>query len=127
MPATGAHLKIVKLGDNCHGVELHGDRTRPEHAEFRVSFPGGDVNVVRTTDGNYWIHVRVNRPTDGPQRVMGKMIDARLDIIGRHSDDVDRGDFADPNLHHLAVRIARDEQPAAAAAAALAIHTATTR
>ena len=47
MPSTGSHIKVTKLGDNVHGVELRGDRALPEHDEFRLLFPGGDVIEVK--------------------------------------------------------------------------------
>lgn len=109
--STGSHLKIRSVGDNAHGVDLRGNRALPEHATFLVFFPGGDVEVARTSEGDYWIHIRVNRPHDGgdPTRPMGRLVDARLDVTGRHTVEVDVGDFNDPNLHHLAVRIGADQ------------------
>lgn len=110
MSRTGAHLKVTRMGDNVLGVRLEGDRRKPEPDAFRVVFPGGDVDVSRTLDGEYWIHVRVDRPgrrtdEDGPT---ARIVDARLDIEAKHAADTDAGDFAHPDLYHLAVRIARE-------------------
>lgn len=104
-------LKIESFGTEVQGVWLRGDRRNPEPESFRVAFPGGDVDVVRTTDGEYWIHVRVNsaddaRVSDG-ELVEGRLVDARLDVRGKHASETDAGDFADPGLYHLAVRVAR--------------------
>ena len=55
--------KVVAFGDAVHGVRLEGNPKKPEKAYFRVAFPGGDVEVVRTTTNDYWVHVRVNRKT----------------------------------------------------------------
>ena len=105
--ATGSHLKIMSMGDNVMGVELLGDPKRPEPIHFRVMFPGGDIDIVRTTDNEYWAHIRVNRKADGwdPDRQMGRLVDARLDSLSKHASEMNPGDFADPDLYHLAVRI----------------------
>lgn len=104
-------LKIVDFGTDVQGVELKGDRKNPEPMHFRVKFPGGDVEVVRTTDEDYWVHVRVNKPdhtvdTDDPT---GKIVDARLDILGKHASETKVGDFDNPKLYHLAVRVETEE------------------
>lgn len=110
--STGSHLKIEPWGTNAVGVRLLGDSKRPEHAEFNVAFPGGEVSIVRTTDGDYWAHVHVSRPGvggyDPDEDQRGRIVDARLDILGRHTSDVNVGDFNDPDLYHLAVRVARE-------------------
>lgn len=92
-------LKVVSMGDAVQGVHLLGNRRNPEPVHFRVTFPGGDVDVVRTTDDEYWIHVYVHHHPHG------QIVDARLDIAGRHTSDVKMGDFGDPKLYHLAVRV----------------------
>lgn len=110
MPKTGSHLKIISLGSAVLGVRLEGNPRKPEPDEFRVNFPGGDVSVVRCSDGTYWAHVRVDHENHGmfttgvdkPHRI----VDARLDINGIHAADVNVGDFKNPELYHLAVRIA---------------------
>jgi len=110
-------LQVVDFGDTniVQGVRLRGDRRNPEPESFRVAFPGGDVDVVRTTDGEYWVHVRVDRPGKSvappDEAVYGRIVDARLDVLGRHTSDVSVGDFADPELYHLAVRVALDATP----------------
>ncbi len=112
MAKTGSRLKIIQMGDSVQGVRLEGNRAKPEHDEFRVRFPGGDVSVTRCTDGSYWVHVRADHK-DHPAQTPGEFIpshikEARLDILGRHTSEVDIGEFADPNLYHLAVRVVLD-------------------
>ena len=106
---TGKHLKIKSMGEKVLGVTLEGDKSKPEPIHFRVVFPFGDVDVVRCTNGEYWIHTRVNKANDGnrPDRTMGKFIDARLDIIGKHASDTDEGDFNDPDMFHCAVKVGK--------------------
>ncbi|MHB1265894.1 MAG: hypothetical protein ACYC1S_16015, partial [Gemmatimonadaceae bacterium] len=43
-------------------IELLGDRMkRPEPAQHIIEFPGGAVEVSRTSDGSYWAHIIVHR------------------------------------------------------------------
>lgn len=111
MTKTGSHLKIKPMGSHVLGVTLEGDRNNPEPDEFRVQFPGGDVSVVRCTDGTYWAHVRVDHEEHGMfipgENVPARITEARLDIVGRNASEVDTGDFAADGLYHLAVRVTR--------------------
>ena len=88
MASTGKHLKLRSMGDNAIGVELEGNPNKPEPIHFRVMFPGGDVDIVRTTDNDYWVHLRVDRPQDGsdPERIdWGRIVDARVDSLKQHA------------------------------------------
>jgi len=107
--------KVQEFGSDAFGVKLYGNPANPEKTSFRVEFPGGDVDVIRTTTGDYWIHVRVNRPEAG-MHIAGEtptahIVDARLDIHGRHASEINCGDFADPDLYHAAFRIRKDPPP----------------
>lgn len=112
MAATGKHLKLQNMGDNVIGVVLEGDPKKPEPIHFRVMFPGGDIDIVRTSDNqDYWVHLRVDRPDDGQdpyRKVMdARIVDARLDCRDKAVTDTDVGDFKNPSLYHMAVRITR--------------------
>ena len=96
-------------------VAITGDPRRQEPQGVRISFPGGEVELVRAVDGegaDYWVHVRVVKPGDSEVVVDGAtpaiLTDARLDIQGRHTSEVNVGDFGDPRLYHLAVRVTRE-------------------
>lgn len=108
---TGSHFKIRSMGEKVLGVELEGNPSNPEPEHFRVCFPGGDVDIVRTTTNDYWIHVRVNHEDHGAfvkgEDVPARIVDARLDLTNKHTAEVNVGDFNDPNLYHLAVRVAK--------------------
>ena len=110
---TGSHLKIKKMGDNVLGVKLEGNPKKPEPIHFRIVFPFGDVDVVRTTDNQYWVHVRCNNPKDGMfvsgDTMPGKFVDGRIDMHGKHASDCDHGDFGHPDMYHMAVRVAPAE------------------
>jgi uncharacterized protein (DUF2252 family) len=104
-------LKIERFGDEVQGIRLQGDPAiRPEPVHVRVVFPGGDVDVVRTSDGDYWVHVRVDSAQDVATEAAeqaGRIVDARLDIRSKHASETDVGDFAHPDLYHLAVRVTK--------------------
>ena len=109
---VGKHLKVQDMGTDVRGVKLAGDRRNPEPIHFRVMFPGGDVDIVRTTDDDYWIHIRVNHKEDGgdpDRRPEAKVTDARLDLLDKPGSRVDVGDFNNPSLYHLAVRVTRNK------------------
>ncbi len=108
-------IKLERFGSDVVGIKITGNVKRCEPECVRVDFPGGQVDVTRARDGedaDYWIHVRVYN-ADDPNRFPGdglepaKLTDARLDIYGKHASDSDLGDFADPKLYHLAVRVTR--------------------
>lgn len=104
-------LRIERMGTDAQGITLRGDPRSPEPTHVRVAFPGGDVDVVRATDGTYWVHVRRNRPDDAAVVADGAPVGviegARLDIEGKPVSESDVGDFAHPGLYHLAVRVGR--------------------
>ena len=67
-------------------IELLGDKTRrPEPATHIIEFPGGAVELSRTSDGNYWAHIIVNRdfalPGDieGMEGAYGEIVGSRID------------------------------------------------
>lgn len=109
-------LKITSFGSSAEGIRLMGDPKKPEPDHVRIAFPGGDVEVVRVTNGenpDYWVHVRVSKPqspNDDPEDDHAEIVDARLDIHSKGTTEADRGDFAHPDLYHVALRV-RKIQP----------------
>ena len=110
--------KVVEMGTEVWGVHIKGDPAHPERERFRVTFPFGDVDIVRATDGadaDYWIHVRVNHErsaSHNPDERTGEIKDARVDHVDKHASDT--GSIAvplrDPSLDHIAIRIGRSER-----------------
>lgn len=45
-------------------VIFKGDPRRPEPPTAVIEFPGGHVEVSRTTDGDYWAHIEVVAPAN---------------------------------------------------------------
>lgn len=65
-------LKTAK-GEQCNRVNiggttvLHGDPSiKTEKPHTIVLFPGGSVEVARTEDGEYWVHVMKDRERSAP-------------------------------------------------------------
>jgi deferrochelatase/peroxidase EfeB len=99
---TGKHLKVIAFGTDALGVELLGNPQQPEPATFLLKFPGGEVEVSRTTDGDYWVHVLANQPdlSDGHRadgRALGTIINARCFRVD--------GEVPTSAVYDLAVRI----------------------
>lgn len=101
-------LPVVWFGDEVQGVSIRGDSRQPEPETFRVSLPGADVDVVRCTDGTYWVHVAVHHPEklDFPEKTAGRIIDGRVDVLDRHASETTCGDLCNPLAYHVAVRVA---------------------
>lgn len=77
-------LKIQSFGTNAEGIELKGDPRNPEPDHTRIMFPGGEVDVARTTDNEYWVHISINDPelvAYDPFRPTARLVDARADLI----------------------------------------------
>jgi len=102
-------LPVVRFGSSeVQGLQLHGDPRRPEPIHARIAFPGGDVDVVRTEAGDYWVHVYVHDERavlEERAEHAGQLVDARLD--SRRGNLPDVGSFSDPDLSHVAFRVAR--------------------
>ncbi|RRJ97835.1 hypothetical protein Ga0100231_005085 [Opitutaceae bacterium TAV4] len=111
-------MKLVRpSGSDVALVEITGDRKNREPASVRIVFPGGHIEVTRATDEDrpaYWVHVYVNRPEAGGhipgETETARFVDARLDQNDKHSAEANLGDFARPQLYHVALRVQRDEQ-----------------
>lgn len=114
---TGAHLKVVSLGDNVLGVNLEGNPRKPEPDSFRVHFPGGAVDIERCTDNSYWVHVICDskdsvESREGPQdqhgRPYARFSEARLHMTTKHTSEAVMGDFVNPGLYDVALRVTRE-------------------
>ncbi len=76
-------------------IELLGDKTRrPEPAQHIIEFPGGAVEVSRTTDGCYWVHVLITRRDVCSDLLPGRA-GAYGDIVGSRITRVDGSPIVD--------------------------------
>lgn len=65
-------------------IQLLGDKKRPESAQHIIEFPGGAIELSRTSDGNYWAHIIINRgqvveDLEGLYSARGVIIGHRID------------------------------------------------
>jgi len=95
----------------CKVITLKGNPGKPESATHIIEFPGGSIEVSRTTDGDYWAHIAVNTgqvldDANGYHgangRIVGTRIDRTIDYNGPSVEDIPEHGM----IQHLAVRIA---------------------
>ncbi|SON54272.1 hypothetical protein HDIA_0731 [Hartmannibacter diazotrophicus] len=105
---AGVDCNRVKIGGR---TDLLGDpNIKPEKPHTIIGFPGGDVEIARTSDGNYWVHVAVRHPVDDPLADRGKIIGARIDFDGRYGDEANRvlrKEVAAGDVTHIAFLVAQ--------------------
>jgi len=94
-----ARAKIVHSTDACT-IIFKGDPSTPEPCTGVIKFPGGHVEVTRTTDGQYWAHIEVTNPAN--------TVDSRIDYD--HATWVKTGGKIPPipeeqGVKHIAIRI----------------------
>lgn len=103
--------KVIAFGTDAFGLEMTGDPRNMEASHYRIVFPGGHLEVTRAQDNpnpDYWVHVYVNHkgsPSFDPDEPPARITDARLDLHDRSAGEVDIGDFDNPALYHLAVKV----------------------
>lgn len=82
MSATAKNWPINKAPKQ---MRLFGDKTKkPESAQHIIEFPGGAIEVSRTSDDEYWAHIIVNRgfgdgDSDGLTSAQGEIVASRID------------------------------------------------
>ena len=103
--------KIVKMGDAAWGVKITGEKKNLEKATFIVSFPGGYIELSRTSQNNYWLHVGVHHEENGlfipKEDQAARITKAKMSIHGKHSSKVNLGDFNHDGLYDVALHIER--------------------
>jgi hypothetical protein len=99
---------------------LHGDpAVRPERPHTIIGFPGGDVEIARTSDGNYWVHVavRTDHREDGSPLPAGRIIRARIDADARYAEAANAAlndEIAAGDVTHIAFLIEPARKPSLA-------------
>jgi len=69
-----ARAEVVHSDDACTLV-FKGDKRKPEPSTGIIRFPGGFVEVCRTSDGTYWVHAH----RDGSAKIVGSRVDYNYD------------------------------------------------
>ena len=89
----------------------HGDPAiKNEKPLTVVYFPGGIVEISRTSDNRYWAHIMVNHPEALKARTgstvgAGKVVDARIDARGRYLSDGINREIMATDFEHIAILI----------------------
>lgn len=94
------------MAATCKVITLHGNPRKPESATHIIEFPGGSIEVSRTTDGEYWAHIAVNRgqkidDCEGFHGTLAQVVDARLDRTIGHTESLPDCQ----TIQHIAIRI----------------------
>ena len=104
-----AKAKVVHSTDGVNVLVEGNLKKRPEPSCHIISFPGGYLELTRTSDDEYWAHIYVNR--DGQvydeshmQSKRGEVVDGRIDYIYPNDPNVvELENFAEVN--HIAIRV----------------------
>lgn len=99
--------KVMNLGESKtpERITLLGDKyKKPEPAQHVIEFPGGAVEVSRTSDGKYWAHIIVNRDfaiddCKGYRSAIGEIVGTRID------DDSGVRSIPGGDIHQVAILI----------------------
>ena len=72
-------------------IVLLGDRTKPEPAQHIIEFPGGAIEVSRTSKNEYWAHILANRgqvvdDAEGRESALGTVVGVRILGDGKFID-----------------------------------------
>ena len=81
-------------------INLLGEKSKPEPAQHIINFPGGAVEVSRTTDGNYWAHIIISDSQHQCGQHVGEIVGSRLT-----SDNGVEALPDEPNIKQVAVLI----------------------
>jgi hypothetical protein len=104
--------KNYQIGKAPKLIQLFGDKTKKvESAQHIIEFPGGAIEVSRTTDGDYWAHIIVNREhviddAKGLRSKKGTVINSRIDRHEGTVFDLDRQE----EIAQIAVLVRSEDQ-----------------
>ncbi len=94
-----AKAKVVHSEDAAT-IIFKGDKRHPEPTYGIIKFPGGHVEVSRTTDGQYWAHVSV----DDNGRITDSRIDYQHEAYKRHNGSIPPIP-AHEDIQHMAIKV----------------------
>lgn len=100
-----ARVKVVHSGDACT-IIFQGDKRKPEPTTAIIKFPGGFVEVARTSDGQYWAHINTDKGSN--------IVDSRIDydyekyaeLVGNNQETIPPIP-GEGSIKHMAIRIAK--------------------
>lgn len=72
-----AKARVVHSADACT-IIFEGDKRNPEPTTGVIKFPGGNIEVARTTDGSYWVHLSVDDPSNIREHRLNRSYEAEV-------------------------------------------------
>lgn len=102
--------KVHQIGKAPRRIELLGDKTRrPESAQHVIEFPGGAIEISRTSNGDYWAHIHVNRDevvedAEGRVSAKGKVVGSRMFLEDKGLSEIPDGS----EIEQIAILICSD-------------------
>ena len=111
-------MRIPKIERGHDVARIAFEHKADEPRSFVVEFPGGKVEVARTSEGDAWVHVSVNKPSDAgvlngyeyAGRIVGWREDKVPGFIGQMfgrvpPEGVEPAARADLGVEQLSIRI----------------------
>lgn len=87
---------------------LNGDPSDPESAQYIVEFPGGSLEVSRTSNDEYWAHIVVHKGRileDTMATRNGTVVDSRVEFVN-NGEPLEVLELPDQDrIYHIAVRV----------------------
>ena len=94
-----ARAKITHSTDSVC-IIFKGDKKQPEPSTGVIRFPGGHIEVSRTSDGGYWAHIEV----DKAENIKNSRID--YDFAGYNKTEEKVPDVPHhEHIKHIAIKI----------------------
>lgn len=94
-------------------ILLLGDKhRRPEPAQHAIEFPGGAIELSRTTEGLYWAHILINRDwgledMSGYRNRIGRAVGSRIDFNNGFIHTIPNQE----QIHQIAVLVGAEMDP----------------
>jgi len=95
------NFKIEKFGSKAQGITITGNPKNQEPDHVIIKLPFGEVEITRTSDNNYWVHVSKKKDQITEEH-SGELSRFRLD-----SKDNDGLYMPEVKGEHLAVLVSK--------------------
>lgn len=102
-----AKAKVVHSEDAVT-VVFKGNPKNPEPSSGIIIFPGGHVEVSRSSDGTYWAHIQIQEESDATGNPAGEVVSSRVDYHHPYGNKNGIPKVPDhEHIQHIAVRVSK--------------------
>jgi hypothetical protein len=104
-----AKVNVIHSQDACT-IVFKGSKNTPEPSTGIIKFPGGHVEVSRTSDGCYWAHIQINQKNSDEFEITGCIKESRIDYTheGYLKNNMNIPSIpAEEFIQHIAVKIGK--------------------